>query len=176
MMSEVETREEILKFLARGKISIDEAVELLDQSPRLADYAESDQPLYKAEIGDGFDARAAFEIKADDQLAIEELPAKEKETQFDDIMQSEYKSSVKGKQPRWLRVQVINSKTGNNKVAVNVPFGMVKFGLGIARVFSPEMKGVDFDEINELLSNADAGLLVEVQDEESNEHVRIFFD
>jgi len=175
-MSEVETREEILKFLARGKISIDEAVELLDQSPRLADYAESDQPLYKAAIGNGFDARAAFEIKADDQLAIEELPAKEKETQFDDIMQSEYKSSVKGKQPRWLRVQVINSKTGNNKVAVNVPFGMVKFGLGIARVFSPEMKGVDFDEINELLSNADAGLLVEVQDEESNEHVRIFFD
>ena len=176
MMSEVETREEILNLLARGKISIDEVVELLDQSPRLTDYAESDQPLYKAEIGDGLNAGEAFNIKVDDQLAVDELPAKEKETQLDEILLPEFKSTINGKQPRWLRVQVINSKTGNNKVAVNIPFGMVKFGLGIARVFSPEMKGVDFDEINDLLSNADAGLLVEVQDEESNEHVRIFFD
>jgi hypothetical protein len=48
-MSEAETRVEILNLLARGKIGIDEAVELLDQSPRRADFTESGQPLYEAD-------------------------------------------------------------------------------------------------------------------------------
>ncbi len=50
MMSEAETREEILDLLARGKISIDDAVELLDQSSGQMDSPVSDEPLYKAEM------------------------------------------------------------------------------------------------------------------------------
>ena len=176
MMSEAETREEILDLLARGKITIDEAVELLDHSSGQTDSPGSDEPLYKAEMEQGFDAAEAVKIKADDDLATEKLPAKENDIQANDIMQSEIKNNGNGKQPRWLRVQVVNSETGKNKVTVNVPLAMVKFGLGVAQVFSPEMKGIGLDEIGEMFSNADAGLLVDVQDEESNEHVKIFFD
>ena len=71
---------------------------------------------------------------------------------------------------------MVNSETGKNKVTVNVPFAMVKFGLDIAQVFSPDMKGVDLNEISELFANTDSGLLVDVQDDDSNEHVKIFFD
>ena len=174
-MSEAETREEILDLLARGKISIDDAVELLDHSSGQMDSPASDEPLYKAEMEQGFDATVAVKIKVDDELATKKILAKEKDIQLN-VMQSEIKNNGKSKQPRWLRVQVVNSETGKNKVTVNVPFAMVKFGLGIAQVFSPEMKGVDLDEISELFANADAGLLVDVQDEDSNEHVKIFFD
>ena len=175
-MSEAETREEILDLLARGKINIDEAVELLDQSSGQTDSPVSDEPLYKAEMERGFNATEVVKIKVDNELATEKIPAKENNIQLNDMMQSEIKNNGIRKQPRWLRVQVVNTETGKNKVTVNVPFAMVKFGLGIAQVFSPEMKGVDLDEINELFSNADAGLLVDVQDEDSNEHVKIFFD
>jgi hypothetical protein len=176
MMSEAEKREEILDLLARGKISIDEAVELLDHSLGQTNRLLSDEPLYRAEVEQGFDAAEAVKIKIDDDLATEKIPAKEKDFQANTMMQSEIKNNDNSKQPRWLRVQVVNSETGKNKVTVNVPIAMVKFGLGIAQVFSPEMKGVDLNEINELFSNVDAGILVDVQDEDSNEHVKIFFD
>ena len=175
-MSEAETREEILDLLARGKISIDDAVGLLDHSSGQLDSSVSDEPLYKAEMEQGFDAAEVVKIKVYDEMATEKNLAKEKDIQFNDMMQSEIKNSDNSKQPRWLRVQVINSETGKNKVTVNVPFAMVKFGLGIAQVFSPEMKGVDLNEIGELFANADAGLLVDVQDDDSNEHVKIFFE
>ena len=175
-MSEAETREEILDLLARGKISIDEAVEMLDRSSVESGSQDGDEPLYKAEMVEGFDAEEVMKIKLDDDLEIEELPVKGKGIHTSETIQSGINGGGNGKRPRWLRVQVVNTETGKNKVTVNVPFGMVKFGLGIARVFSPEMEGVDFDEIGELFSNADAGLLVDVQDENSNEHVKIFFD
>jgi predicted HTH domain antitoxin len=176
MMSETEKREEILDLLARGKISIDEAVEMLDHSSGQTNSLLSDEPLFRAEMEQDFDAVEEVKIKIDDDLSTEKIPTIGEDIQSNDMMQSEIKTNGNSKQPRWLRVQVVNSKTGNNKVTVNVPFAMVKFGLGIAQVFSPEIKGVDLNEINELFSNADAGILVDVQDEDSNEHVKIFFD
>jgi len=173
-MSEIETRKEILDLLARGKISIDEAVELLDKSKRSTDSTLEDEPLFKAEMEEGFDAEDVLRIKVDEEMASEDLPDKEKEFVFEDPTPAAVKHN--GGQPRWLRVQVINSETGKNKVSVNVPFAMVRFGLGIARVFSPEVKGVDIDELSEVFTNAESGLLVDVQDDESNEHVKIFFD
>lgn len=175
-MSEAETREEILDLLARGKISIDDAVGLLDHSSGQMDSPVSDEPLFKAEMEQGFDVTEEVNIKVYDEMAAEKNLIKEKNIQLNDRTQSEIKNSDSSKQPRWLRVQVVNSETGKNKVTVNVPFAMVKFGLGIAQVFSPEMKGVDLNEIGELFANADAGLLVDVQDDDSNEHVKIFFD
>ena len=176
MMSEAGTREEILDLLARGKISIDDAVGLLDHSSGQTDSTVSDEPLYKAEMGHGFDAVDFEKIKVDDELATEKIPAIENDIQLNEMIQSEIKNNGNNKQPRWLRIQVVNSETGKNKVTLNVPFAMVKFGLGIAQVFSPEMKGVDLNEISELFANVDAGLLVDVQDEDCNEHVKIFFD
>lgn len=175
-MSEAETREEILDLLARGKISIDDAVGLLDHSSGQMDSPVSDEPLFKAEMEQGFDVTEEVNIKVYDEMAAEKNLIKEKNIQLNDRTQSEINNNDSSKQPRWLRVQVVNSETGKNKVTVNVPFAMVKFGLGIAQVFSPEMKGVDLNEIGELFANADAGLLVDVQDDDSNEHVKIFFD
>lgn len=76
--------------------------------------------------------------------------------------------------PRWLRVRVRNMETGKNKVSVNLPFGMFKFGFNMARNFTSSLDNINLDEMAATLKQNDDGMLVEVQDEESNEQVQIF--
>lgn len=167
-MSERETRKEILDLLARGKISIDEAVSLLDQSEARDRYSGNDEPLYKAEMVQRPDAEEIEEIKFHEASVSPEHDVQK--------TMPEVKRDGNGKQPRWLRVQVVDTRTGKNKVMVNIPFGMVKFGMGIASVFSPEIRNVDLEDVSEIFNQAEPGLLVDVQDDEDNEHVRVFFE
>jgi len=86
------------------------------------------------------------------------------------------KARANGKRANWFKVRVSNMETGKNKASVNIPVGMLKFGLKMGGRFAPELDGVDFDEMQSLITEGEEGMLVEVQDEESNEHVRIFLE
>lgn len=132
-------RKEILDLLANGKISADEAAELLTQTP--ADAAPPPaQPLKPTAV------KAAPEPIAT------------------------------GKKPTWFRVRVRDLETGQNKVTVNIPLRMLNFGLKLGRHFSPELEGMDYDELTGMVSEMGAGMLVEVQDEEDNEHVQVYVE
>jgi hypothetical protein len=85
-------------------------------------------------------------------------------------------STIAGDGPSTFRVRVRNLDSGQNKVAVNIPLRMLKFGLKLGGQFSSELAGLDLDEINELMTDTGSGMLVEVQDEESNEHVQVYID
>ena len=84
--------------------------------------------------------------------------------------------SAEGKAPSWFRVRVMNMETGKNKVSVNIPIRMLKLGLKIGSRFAPELQDLDWNELDGLMKDLQTGLLVEVQDEESNEHVRVFIE
>jgi hypothetical protein len=84
-------------------------------------------------------------------------------------------SKGKGGRPRWFHVHVSDMKTGKSKVKVNIPVGLVKYGLAIGKRFSPEMAGLDIDELSSFMGN-EKGLLVDVQDDEDGERVLIFVD
>jgi len=62
-------------------------------------------------------------------------------------------------------------------VRVNVPLGLVKFGLGVGARFSDE---IDPDMMDDVLHALDeeqmSGTLVEVEDLDDNEYVHIFVD
>jgi hypothetical protein len=73
-------------------------------------------------------------------------------------------------------VRVKNLESGKNKVSVNIPLPMVKFGLKIGRQFSPELNELDLDEMIAALDEGESGMIVDVQDEESNEHVQVFIN
>jgi len=81
---------------------------------------------------------------------------------------------------RWFRVRVTDMRTGKRKVNVNVPMGLVEIGARIGARFG-ERKGADLGEVdlaelmNAVRSGAE-GKLVEVDDEESGEHVEVFVD
>ena len=78
--------------------------------------------------------------------------------------------------PTWFRVRVKNLDSGKNKVSVNIPVSMLKLGLKIGKRLAPELQDINWNEINDLMSDVHAGLLVDVQDEEGNEHVQVYLD
>lgn len=80
------------------------------------------------------------------------------------------------KEPSWLHVRVRDLQSGRNKVTVNIPLRLVKFGMRVGRKFSPELDDLDWDEITSMMSDMDAGMLVDVQDEEDGEHVQVYVD
>lgn len=133
------SRKEILELLAKGKITADEAANLLSQ-PAAEQTTAPDVETLKKEI------------------AIEQVPGNE------------------GKKPSWLHVRVRDLQSGRNKVTVNVPLGMVKFGLKIGGRFSPELNGLDWNDLQDMMNEMESGILVDVQDEEDGEHVQVFVD
>ncbi len=81
-----------------------------------------------------------------------------------------------GPEPSWFRVRVSNLETGKNRVTVNIPVRMMKFGLKIGSRFSPEINNLDWNELTGMMRDMKTGMLVDVQDEESNEHVQVYLD
>ena len=79
-------------------------------------------------------------------------------------------------EPRWFRVRVTDTRTGKNKVNVNIPMGLVNVGMKMGARFSPELEGMDFNEISELIKGGAQGKVMDVVDEEEGERVEIFVE
>ncbi|MCL4266750.1 MAG: hypothetical protein KJ069_26460 [Anaerolineae bacterium] len=138
------SRKEILELLANGKITADEAAQLLSQpaAPVVEETAVPDVKILKQEVAQ--------------EVAME--------------------ANNGGKKPGWLHVRVRDLQSGRNKVTVNIPLGMVKFGMKIGGHFSPELNGLDWNELQGMMNEMESGILVDVQDEEGGEHVQVFVD
>ncbi len=159
-------KHEILRLLSEGKLTASEAVELLD---KLGNPSGRQEPVMDDTIVVE-KAPPVSELSAVDYPAPE--PFKIKVTE-DDLAVANHKSE----KPRWLKIRVSQLSSGRNKVNISLPMGFVGFGLGIARRF-----GADFDDeykIDEMWSaikQGERGVLVDVEDEEDDEHVQIFLD
>ena len=57
------------------------------------------------------------------------------------------------KEPSWFRVRVANLETGKNRVTVNIPVKMMKFGLKIGSRFSPEIENLDWNELTGMMQD-----------------------
>jgi hypothetical protein len=77
---------------------------------------------------------------------------------------------------RFFRVVVTNTATGKAKAMVTLPMNLVQLGLRIGAHFSPGFDGMDMDELAETLKSTSHGKIIDVLDEEDNEHVEIFID
>ncbi len=87
------------------------------------------------------------------------------------------KKSLEGK---WLRIKV-NEKDGATKVNVNLPLALIEVGLKIGSKFSDDLdnevlKGIDFDEILEMIKNGASGKILEVEESEENTKIEIYVD
>jgi hypothetical protein len=78
-----------------------------------------------------------------------------------------------GSGARWLRVRVTDTLTGKAKATVNLPLGLVDAGLNIASKYAPD---VAFDELVEAIHAGAEGKIIDVIDEEDDEHVEIFIE
>jgi hypothetical protein len=77
---------------------------------------------------------------------------------------------------QWFRVRVSDSQSGKMKALVNLPIGLMDWGLRVGAQFAPEMEGLDLNELSEILKSGADGKIVEVFDEEDGEHVEIYIE
>ena len=77
---------------------------------------------------------------------------------------------------QWFRVRVSDAQTGKMKAHVNLPIGLMDWGLRVGAQFAPEMEGLDLQELSEILKSGADGKIVEVIDEEDGEHVEVFIE
>jgi hypothetical protein len=81
-----------------------------------------------------------------------------------------------GGQPRWFRLRVTDLQTGRQKVSMNIPMALVNVGVRMGARFIPESEDVDYDQIAEALRSGQQGKILEVEDQEDQERVEIFFE
>jgi hypothetical protein len=76
-----------------------------------------------------------------------------------------------------LRVRVTDMASGKTKVNVNVPMKLVDAGLNIAAQYTPEMENAQMmAAVKEALSEDIQGKIIDVIDEEDQEHVEVFIE
>jgi hypothetical protein len=73
---------------------------------------------------------------------------------------------------RNFRVRVSNLATGKQKVNINIPVGLVDFGLR----FVPANAKFDVQAVRDALVNGVTGRIVEVMDEEKGDRVEIYIE
>jgi len=77
---------------------------------------------------------------------------------------------------RWLRIRVSDIESGRQRVSVNVPLSWVSYGLKIGARYSPELAGLDANELMAMLQSVANGQVVDVEDADKGEHVQIFIE
>jgi hypothetical protein len=76
----------------------------------------------------------------------------------------------------WFRVRVTDLETGRTRVNVNIPFSLVRAGIKLGARFSPEMAGVEWDELIAAIDDGALGQIVDVEDIESGEKVQVYVE
>jgi hypothetical protein len=76
----------------------------------------------------------------------------------------------------WFRVRVTDLETGRTRVNVNIPFSLVKAGIKIGARFSPEMAGVEWEDLIAAIDDGALGQIVDVEDIESGEKVQVYVE
>lgn len=80
---------------------------------------------------------------------------------------------------KFLKIKVIDhAKAEKPAVNIKMPISVVKWGMKMAKTFSPEMKDVDVDwaGIEAMIEAGEIGKLVEVEDEAQHKTVEIWVE
>lgn len=87
-----------------------------------------------------------------------------------------HQAQVLAKEPRWLRVKVVDTAGNGHPVDVRVPIRLVKWGMTMARTFSPELKeaNLDWDAISAMIEAGEGGEMVHVEDEEKHQTIEVW--
>lgn len=77
---------------------------------------------------------------------------------------------------RWLRVRVSDLESGRQRVSVNLPLSWLAVGLRIGAKFSPEVAGLDANELLAALQAGTVGQVVDVEDLDDGQRVQVFIE
>jgi hypothetical protein len=78
--------------------------------------------------------------------------------------------------PQWFRVVVTDAVTGKVRVNVRLPMSLVNAGMKMGAKFSPQVEGLDQSMLSELIKSGATGKVVDVYDDEDDEHVEVYIE
>lgn len=85
-------------------------------------------------------------------------------------------TAARVEEPRYLRVRVTSTVTGQVKANINIPMSLINVGLRMGARFAPDLEGLDFEEVMEAIRHGQRGKIIDVEDEEDGERVEIFVE
>lgn len=151
-MSSQEERMLILRMIDEGRISVDEGARLLSaiQGSTAENSGEDSAPA------DGeAETRKSGETKADD-----EQPSRGNLNRQTD-------SNVRN-----MRIRVTDPATNKQKVNVNLPIGLVEFGLR----FVPEKADPRVDNVRQAVQNGQPGRVIDIQEQYDGNRVEVILE
>lgn len=78
--------------------------------------------------------------------------------------------------PRWLHIQVTDVRSGKARVNVRLPLSLVSAGIKMGARFAPEVQGLDSEALMEHLRSGETGKIVDVFNDQDEEHVEVFIE
>jgi len=81
-----------------------------------------------------------------------------------------------GKAGRWFRVLVTDTNTGKTRVNVRLPVGLIHAGVKMGARFSPQVEGLDAEQLLHHLNSGESGKIVDVYNDDDGEHVEVFIE
>lgn len=88
--------------------------------------------------------------------------------------ESEEPGTLRVKKARWFNVRVTDTDSGRDRVSLRIPLSVARIGLRMGARFSPEIDGLDWEQLLQELTGNGEQTIVEVNDEDDGEFVRIF--
>ncbi len=83
---------------------------------------------------------------------------------------------VTGRGARWFRVRVTDTSTGKTRVNVRLPVNVLSAGMKMGARFSPEVEGLDMNQLMDLIQAGATGQVLDVVDDQDGEHVEVFLE
>ena len=77
---------------------------------------------------------------------------------------------------RWFRVRISDIESGKTRANIRLPVGIVSAGIKMGMKFSPEMEGMDVEQLWQIIQSGETGTIVDVYDEDDREHVEVFIE
>lgn len=77
---------------------------------------------------------------------------------------------------RWMRVRVVETTSGRDKVNVTVPLGLVDVALRLGARLVPKTSKFDPQHVLEAIHDGDKGMVMKYEDFEAGERVEIYVD
>lgn len=75
-----------------------------------------------------------------------------------------------------LRIRVCNCRSGRDKINVKIPMNLVNVALRMGARFTPDVDGIELDDIMQAIRQGTRGKIVDVTDEETDERIEIYVE
>jgi hypothetical protein len=77
---------------------------------------------------------------------------------------------------RYVRVRVTDTDSGKTRVNIRLPISVVSAGLKMGARFSPEVEGLDMDQLMNFIRTGETGQVIDILDDEDGERVEVYVE